>query len=172
MAPRKNVSYEVQEEVIITESPQQKPPMKNWKRFITKRNLIIAAFLILLVGFVYYFMQYQKLSKTSAEISKEKTAQLIKEVSKLAVIPNDPNVQVATVTDINKLKGQAFFSSAQNGDVILIFPEAKEAILYRPSLHKIVSISQLSATPATTTSTAATSPKKNATSTATTSKNR
>lgn len=143
------------------------------RKLSTRRNLTILLFAVLLVGFVYYFSQYQKLSKSSTQISKEKTEALLKEVSKVAILPNDPNVQVATVTDINKLKGQAFFSTAQNGDVILIFPTAKEAILYRPSIRKIVSISQLSSTQptgqvfSTSTKEALSSFKKNATTSAT-----
>jgi len=47
------------------------------------------------------------------------------------------------VSDISKLQGQAFFASAKNGDKVLIYSKAKQAILYDPLANKIVKVSSL-----------------------------
>ena len=133
------------------------------KNKLTKKNIFRILLIVLIIGFAYYFMQYRKLTKDPKTLAKEKTAQAIKAVSALAIIPNDPNTVLANVTDITKLKGQVFFNDAQNGDEIIIFPSAMRAVLYRPSVNKIINIGPLSSnsdtasttqTPVNTTTTA------------------
>jgi hypothetical protein len=50
---------------------------------------------------------------------------------------------VATVSDITKLKDQAFFNNAKNGDKVLIFKNTKKAIIYRPSTNQIIEIAPI-----------------------------
>lgn len=87
---------------------------------------------------------------------------IIAKVSKLMVLP-DETPTVATVTDVNAVKDQPFFAQAQNGDKVLIFQNAGEAILFRESENKIikfgaVNFNQTAASPTPIASTAA-SPK-------------
>ena len=75
-------------------------------------------------------------------ISLDEVNELVKKVSKLADIPNEtPNV--ATVSDAATVRSQLFFSKAENGDKVLIFQNAKRAILYRPSTNKIIEYSTI-----------------------------
>lgn len=53
----------------------------------------------------------------------------------------------AIVTDKNTLSAQSFFSNAENGDYVLLFKEAEQAILFRPSTKKIVRASKISLNP-------------------------
>jgi len=67
---------------------------------------------------------------------------LVKEVGQLIELPKETPT-VATITDENKLKDQAFFANAKNGDKVLIFTNSKKAILYRPSLKKIIEVAPI-----------------------------
>ena len=78
-----------------------------------------------------------------AAAEAEKT-DLVAKVGKLMTLPTDEAPSVATVTDSTKLAGQPFFAKAQDGDKVLIFTNAKQAILYRPSTDKIVEVMPLS----------------------------
>ncbi|MES2408937.1 MAG: hypothetical protein V4509_01380, partial [Patescibacteria group bacterium] len=113
------------EEIVLTNNKTSK--MQKIKKLVTKKNLLILLFIALALGLVYYFLQYKKLTKDPNAVAKEKTAEVIKQISELAVVPNDPNAVLATVSDITKLKDQSFFNDAQNGDDVVIFPAAMRA---------------------------------------------
>ncbi len=74
---------------------------------------------------------------------RTESKELYDRVNEHFLLPSDELPTIATVTDPEKLKGQAFFSKAKTGDKVLIFTNAKEAILYSPSLDKIISVAPL-----------------------------
>ena len=91
----------------------------------------------------YVALQAENKRLANPQAAAEDEARRIKsEVAQLIELPNeDPTV--ATVVDIEKLKNQPFFSSAQNGDRVLLFAQAKKAVLYRPSTGKIVEVAPI-----------------------------
>ncbi|MEO7364045.1 MAG: hypothetical protein ABIV43_00865, partial [Candidatus Saccharimonadales bacterium] len=56
------------------------------------------------------------------------------------IVPADETPTVATVSNVEKLKGQTFFANAQIGDKVIVYVNAKQAILYRPSTNQIVTM--------------------------------
>jgi hypothetical protein len=58
-------------------------------------------------------------------------------VSKIQQVP-DETPTLATVQDADKLREQEFFKDAENGDKVLIFTEAKKAIIYRESDNRVI----------------------------------
>ena len=89
---------------------------------------------------------------------QKQTQELITAVSKLMQLPSGETPTVANVSDATQAKQQsAFFKDAQNGDKVLMYVKAGQAILYRPSTNKIVLVAPLTfnedkaAAPASTT---------------------
>lgn len=120
-------------------SPAQR---ETWKRFITL-SVIGSVLLVLLASSIYFFLQYQKtqsLLNNPSQSQKEQLAFFQKKIGKHYVLPQDSNVTLAAVTDSSRLKSQSFFSQAQNGDQVLIYPDSGLAILYRPSIDKIINV--------------------------------
>ncbi|HET7098669.1 MAG TPA: hypothetical protein VFI61_00305 [Patescibacteria group bacterium] len=74
-------------------------------------------------------------AKQQAEANK-----LVAEVGLLIALPEGEKPTVATVSDIDKVKDQPFFKNAKNGDKVLIYTNAKKAILYRPSEKRIIEV--------------------------------
>jgi hypothetical protein len=97
------------------------------------------------LGVVYD--QYQKTQNELAKIKNdpqavraEETKKLVEQVSRVMVLPSSETPTVATITDISKIKNQPFFAKAENGDKLLIYTNAKRAILFRPSTNKVIDV--------------------------------
>ena len=92
--------------------------------------------------------------KTNPEqAAKAEVQRIVGEVGKLYALPEGEEPSVATVSDKSKLADQPFFAKAENGDVTLIYANAKLAILYRPTTKQIVNVSAVTidnTTPAAT----------------------
>lgn len=91
----------------------------------------------------YFYNQYDTLKKNPNKVAQDETKATIDAVGKLMILPSGESPTVATVTDPSKLKDQAFFANAQTGDKVLIYTNAKKAILYNPSGNKIVEVAPI-----------------------------
>lgn len=110
---------------------------------LSKQGIVATLLIIVFVGAIgvgaYYYKSYQKLLKNPDIITTQEVSWLQQSVGKLMTLPNE-TPSTATVLDKEKLKEQAFFANAENGDKILIYSTAKKAILYRPSTNKIIEV--------------------------------
>ncbi|MFH0969029.1 MAG: LytR C-terminal domain-containing protein [Patescibacteria group bacterium] len=125
------------------------------KKSIGWLKIAIIAFIVgcilALSGMAFYFYRQYKKAITTQDIAPNKEEQIKKEVqsiketiSRFMELPGDEDPILATVTDIEKIKTQPFFAKAQNGDKVLIYTSAQKAILYRPSVNKIIEVVSLS----------------------------
>src|SRR4030042_1403507 len=76
-------------------------------------------------------------------VAEEEVKRVVGEVGKLVALPEGEDPTVATVTDTENLKSQPFFEKAENGDKVLIYAQAKRAILYRPSTKKVIEVAPI-----------------------------
>jgi isopentenyl diphosphate isomerase/L-lactate dehydrogenase-like FMN-dependent dehydrogenase len=67
----------------------------------------------------------------------------IKMVGKHLVLPTNETPTMATVSDPEKLKDQAFFANAKKGDKVLIYANSQKAILYDPESDRIVEVAPI-----------------------------
>ena len=120
------------------------PPIK--KEYIAAFVLIILA----VVPSVFFYVQYQNAQQHLAnptQFAAEEAKKLVSAVSKLMTLPGDETPTVATVNDKEKLKNQPFFANTENGDKVLIYTNAKKAILYRPTINKIIDVAPVNIGP-------------------------
>ena len=102
---------------------------------------VITILALALAGFMYY--QVMQLRKSPQAAAIKETKEVVAKVSKLVALPADETPTIATVSDPAALKDQAFFKDAQKGDKVLIYTNAKKAILYSTSMNKILDIAPL-----------------------------
>lgn len=91
----------------------------------------------------YYFVQYQRLKSDPTLEARKEAERVVKELSKIMVVPDDPAPVLATVSDRDQLQDQPFFRQAENGDQVVIFPSSMRAVLYRPSEKRVVDMAPL-----------------------------
>lgn len=116
------------------------------KRFYKSRMFQIGAFiviLLLIVGIIFAFQNGLVNPKFSVgtNSSGDEVSKLIDKIGSKMLLPENDIPTVATVTDKSKLSNEPFFARAEDGDKVLIFATSKQAILYRPSIDRIVAVS-------------------------------
>jgi len=112
--------------------------------------VLVIIVIIALVASVYFYSKYQeaqKLSQASGQNASNQDANIVAKVGKLIELPNEAPSQIATVKDKTKLPKYPFFANAQNGDKVLFYAQAKEAILYRPSENKLIDVAPFNPVP-------------------------
>ncbi len=114
---------------------------------MSKKNLmkiilqIIAVVAVVLA--VYFYLQVRDLKKNPNIVAQKEVANLVTKVGRLVVLPEGETPTVATVSDPEALKDQAFFANAVKGDKVLIYAESKKAYLYSVDMDKIIDVAPL-----------------------------
>lgn len=111
-----------------------------FRRFFWYILIFCVILFAIIAGFFYKHPAYYLSPDVLAE-SEGKT--LAKKVGEIVFLPQDEVPTVAKVSNPSLLKEQAFFIDAKIGDVVLIYTNAKKAILYDPTANKIVNMSTL-----------------------------
>jgi hypothetical protein len=91
----------------------------------------------------YFYLQYQGLKNNPTKIVDDENKILLGRVGKLMLLPDNETPTIATITDLAPFKGQAFFDNAKIGFKVIIYTQAKRAILYDPTEDKIVEVAPL-----------------------------
>jgi len=95
-------------------------------------------------GSIYFYQKYKNTTKDPVVLAKERSDRLLGLLDELIELPQDETPTIMTVSDKDKLKGQTFFDMVENGDILFAYTNAKKAVLYRPSIHKVVNMAPIS----------------------------
>lgn len=110
--------------------------------------LLLAVLILILAGLpsYYFYNQYQKaqalLQNPNLTVSQQEQ-DLVAKVGNLMVLPSNESPTIASVKDKTQLPDIPLFANVQNGDQILIYQKAQKAIVYRPSINKIIEVSPI-----------------------------
>lgn len=115
------------------------------KFIIGNRILSVVLLILLAVGATILFARQKPEflgipTSQEAVDSQKEISDILKKVSELMVLPEGEIPTIATVTDAEKIRNQPFLMKAENGDKVIVYSNAKKAILYRPSIDKIVEV--------------------------------
>ena len=121
-----------------------KPPKtpRNWPKLKLPVNRLPWLLVIALVLFsAFLFSQYrQAIDNHGPAAATKQVKDVTGQVGKLMLLPGNETPTVYTIGDVSKLKEQAFFADAKDGDKVLVYSKKKQAILFRPSVNKIVTV--------------------------------
>lgn len=129
----------------------EKPKKTMFKKIISNKPALIGGIIILIIiviaGVIYAISYFApNAAVNNSKVQADEVKKLIDEVGEKFVLPQGETPTIATVTDVEKLASQPFFKDAQNGDKVIIYGNAKQAILYRPSIQKIIAVSSINGT--------------------------
>lgn len=146
---KKESFFEKQQEIVAEIVVEEKKVAKSKMKFLSQRRYQVGllVLIVIVVGALvagYGFTQKND-SVEGGKLSPSQISDLVAEVGDKMVIPKGETPTIATVTDITKLEEQPFFKNAQNGDKVMIFGSTNMAILYRQSIHKIVTVAPINA---------------------------
>lgn len=116
--------------------------------------IFLAALLVIVLGgFGWSFWQYRVAQKQVTKLStlegqmaqaKDEKNQLMNDIKKLIKLPDGEEPTIVSITDVDKLKEKHdFFKDAKNGNVLLIYANAKKAIIYDKEAKQIVNVGPL-----------------------------
>jgi hypothetical protein len=108
---------------------------------VSKRVLLVVLGLLILavVGYLFWAERTVTVAETMAA-----DKQLAAEVASKVVVPQDETPAISTVVDAAKID-QEFLRGTKKGDKILLYFQARRAIVYRPSTGQVINTGPLDA---------------------------
>ena len=74
------------------------------------------------------------------KVLQQEEDDFITEVGESITLPEDERPIIARVTNLERLQGQAFFKNAQEEDKVLIYPNSRKVVLYRPGEKRVIEV--------------------------------
>jgi hypothetical protein len=124
----------------VTHTRVEQPKPKG-RKFL--RILFTLVIVLLLGGGGYFAYRYFVPGTLQFSAAALQPADVVERVAKLMMLPTEEQPTVATVSDLEKLKNQPFFTRARIGDYVLIYMKSKKAILYNATENKIIEVGAL-----------------------------
>jgi len=146
---KKESFFDKQQEIVAEVVIEEKKVAKSRMKFLSQRRYQVGllVLIIIVVGALVAGYGFTQKNDTidGGKLTQAQITSLVAEVGEKMVIPKGETPTIATVTDVSKLESQPFFRDAQNGDKVMIFGSTNMAILYRQSIHKIVTVAPVNA---------------------------
>jgi hypothetical protein len=100
---------------------------------------------IALVSIIFNIYQSRQINllENPRAFSEKQIARYIRDIGAVIALPSDETPTLATVSDPEELKSQPFFANAEVGDIVLVYENAKKAVLWRPSEKKLIEVSSV-----------------------------
>ena len=108
--------------------------------------LVVIGMVVLLV--LTYEIGRQSVYQAYPELTQaEQASAVIAQVGKLIQLPRGETPAMASIKDAASAKrAEPFLTNAQNGDILIVYSTVGEAILYRPSIDKLIGVGPVDTT--------------------------
>lgn len=109
-----------------------------FRRFFLLTSIIIV---LAVLGFVFEVGRWSVYRVHPELTSTEQANAFLSKIGALIQLPMGETPTMATINDaISAKKAQPFLVNAANGDVLIVYQNAAEAFLYRPSTDKLIAV--------------------------------
>ncbi len=114
------------------------------RKFAWEHLPLILVFLLVVVGsLTEYFYENDVVYENPNLIAESQVSVYTEKIGRLVFLPKDEIPSVATVSEPELLNNQIFFAEAKKGYIVLIYSNAKKAILYDPIADKIIAMASV-----------------------------
>ena len=114
------------------------------RKFAWQHLPLILVFLLVVVGsLAEYFYENDVVYENPNLVAESQVSVYTEKIGRLVFLPKDEIPSVATVSEPELLNNQIFFAEAQKGYIVLIYSNAKKAILYDPVTDKIIAMASV-----------------------------
>ncbi len=129
-------------QVIVLGSTKKVSNMVVQPRSVSLLTLVLCIFFLgSLFLVVFTYRMYKEVIEESTILRTQAEVELvISRVARLLDVPTDEIPLIARVSDPAQLPKDSFFSSAQQGDRILVYCNAEKSILYSPTRDKLIGV--------------------------------
>lgn len=110
-------------------------------QFLRKR---VAACLIFIILIIVAVVAISLLRHSHGNNTPQNLPAAEDKISRHMLLPKNEKPALLTVVDKSKLESPFLKSKAQNGDIILVYKYNQLAIIYRPSIDRIVGVGTVS----------------------------
>jgi hypothetical protein len=102
---------------------------------------ICLAVLVLCCASSYELGRYTVYQAHLGLSGQDQATAILHRVGQLIQLPQNETPTMATITNAAVVKQtQPFLANALNGDVLVVYPNAQTALLYRPSTNKLIAV--------------------------------
>lgn len=117
-------------------TPQRRSSTRTKERVVTVLVVCVLAIALVMV------LSYGAMRAWRALFGSSTPAvhKIVSDVADHMLLPEDETPSLATVTDMNVLEDQEFFKHAREGDMVLMYMQSRKAIIYRPSIDRIIEV--------------------------------
>jgi hypothetical protein len=135
-APRRHTHNVPVPDAPVREVPRARSARRRDELDVRKLGLLVAAIVgVLLLGYALVSVWGYFFASDEAQLQA-----LVEDVGEHILLPEGETPTLATVTDLHALEDQLFFRNAEEGDKVLMYLVSQQAILYRPSIDKIIEV--------------------------------
>ena len=123
------------------------------KKKTVPRRLVRLVFILLFISAAAFVWSFYNLRVTANKMNRiaegalqngqntENPQALLDKISRLILLPQNERPSIATINNVAQLqKNWPFYENARNGDVLLIYFQAKKAYIYDPEKNMIINM--------------------------------
>lgn len=117
------------------------PKKSQFSKIVVLGLLVVTVFSL---GAAYFsYTKLREFRNDPQKLAQDEVDEVVERVKQIMVLPEGEQPTLATVADPTRLQDQPFFANAKVGDQVLLYANARKAILYDPAANKIVEVAPI-----------------------------
>jgi hypothetical protein len=101
---------------------------------------VVCGTILILVSLIFEAGRYSVYRAHPELSSTEAATAILHNIGKIMQLPSGTTTMMTINDAASAKRAQPFLVNAQNGDVLIVYTDAAEALLYRPTTNKLIAV--------------------------------